>query len=335
LTPFAGRPYIAGLRRGPQISFPTNPESVDHESRATMKTERRHELQHNELSDWLGQRLDVLRPYTTAVVALAAGLLLVVGVYQWSSSRSTEAEAGLWGNYFVAARKLNQDDPSQLQKIVEDVPSSSVAAWARLRLGDYYLARGINLLFSDRGLARQELGKAVDTYLALAIASNDDPLMRERATWGLAKAYESQNNLDKARDRYRELTDSKSYGPQARARLTDLDRSSTKQFYDWFAKQDPRPAPIDGPGTPGERPPFDLNSMPLNSETFEGSSFEQPAPTGAGESSLVPPLNPLDPLGAPSGQPAAEPPPTEAPVAEPPPPSEAPTPPETPASGNP
>ena len=49
------------------------------------------------------------------------------------------------------------------------------------------------------------------------------------------------------------------YAAAASQRLQDLKRPVTKRFYDDFAHFDPKPA---FSGKPGERPSFDLNSLP-------------------------------------------------------------------------
>ena len=40
----------------------------------SMKAERRHELKHNELADWLGERVETLKPHATGI---AFGVILL------------------------------------------------------------------------------------------------------------------------------------------------------------------------------------------------------------------------------------------------------------------
>ena len=116
-------------------------------------------------------------------------------------------------------------------------------------------------------------------------------MLHERATFGLARAYEalagtrqSQGELDKAIESYEELIakwPNGMYREPATRRLEELRQQETKSLYDKFAQFDPKPALPDVPGLPGERPPFSLDSLP------EGGNLpglpESPMPGGAEE----------------------------------------------------
>ena len=60
-----------------------------------MKSERRHELQHNELADWLAKTAEAIRPHQNAILAGLVTVLIVVLGYTWwsrtSDARTTEA----------------------------------------------------------------------------------------------------------------------------------------------------------------------------------------------------------------------------------------------------
>ncbi|HUT88937.1 MAG TPA: hypothetical protein VMY37_05550 [Thermoguttaceae bacterium] len=116
-------------------------------------------------------------------------------------------------------------------------------------------------------------------------------MLHERATFGLARAYEalagtrqSQGELDKAIESYEELIakwPNGMYREPATRRLEELRQQETKSLYDKFAQFDPKPALPDLPGLPGEKPPFSLDSLPE-----EGSLpglRESPVPDGAEE----------------------------------------------------
>lgn len=96
--------------------------------------------------------------------------------------------------------------------------------------------------------------------------------IQERATFGLGRAYEalagtrqSQGELDKAMESYEAVVakwPNGAYAEMAARRLEDLRREETKSLYDKFAQFEPKPALPDVPGLPGERPSFDLDSLP-------------------------------------------------------------------------
>ena len=232
-----------------------------------MKTERRHELAKNDLADWLGERIEALRPYSGAVSAsvLAAAVLIFAGVVWYQKREATASQA--WEEYFSA---LEQPDPNKsferLEQVADDYPADSPAAlWSRLSLADSQLSKGVDELFKDRTSARKALDDAIDHYRAVVETAPAGSLLAERATFGLAEAYESKNDLEQAREHYREVLaewPDGAFSSMAKSRLDDLDRKSTKDFYDWFAKQSPINKPLKGPGTPGEKPAFDLGSLP-------------------------------------------------------------------------
>ncbi|MFH1266846.1 MAG: hypothetical protein ABIK89_14045, partial [Planctomycetota bacterium] len=93
-------------------------------------------------------------------------------------------------------------------------------------------------------------------------------MLQQRASYGLARAYESlagtQGGLDKAIETYEDLVakwPQGAYCELATRRLEELQRQDTKEFYDQFAKFEPRPPLADGPGGPGQGPAFDLDNL--------------------------------------------------------------------------
>ena len=67
----------------------------------------------------------------------------------------------------------------------------------------------------------------------------------------------------------------------ARTHLARLNSMPTKEFYDWFAKQDPRPPlPEKEPGTPGQKPLFDLSDPTMPSDLKLPSALNAPQSGG-------------------------------------------------------
>jgi tetratricopeptide (TPR) repeat protein len=240
-----------------------------------MKTERRHELATNALADWLGERIEALKPYSAAVSASALAIVIVVfASVIWFQNRES-ATANAWKTYFEALdleqqrstvdARAKDDARAKFVEISEDFAKSSPGLWARLSLADAQLAKGVDGLFGDRAGARKALDEAIDDYEAVLDTAPADSLLAERAIFGLASAYESKDELDNARRQYQTLLDrwpNGAFSSLAKARLADLDRKATKEFYDWFAKQAPKVTPPKGPGIPGEKPDFDLSKFP-------------------------------------------------------------------------
>lgn len=226
-----------------------------------MKTERRHALETNILADWLGHKIDAIRPYRHAITATVVGVIVVLSLLAVLRQRSAARQARLWDRYYAAIEEYNRTGSSDMLRDVASADDSAAAAlMSRLNLADIHLEKGINELFTDRTVARSELNAALEDYTHVQTHGRV-AMLRERALLGMARANESLNNLDQARHQYREVVtrwpDSPS-AKEAQRRLSDLDRMATRQFYDWFALQNPQ-SPLSGmPGHPGMPPSSQL-----------------------------------------------------------------------------
>lgn len=232
-----------------------------------MKRERRHELQHNVLADWLGGVIEVVKPYSTAILALLLLGILAFGVFAWQAKVSATHSARAWDDFHVA---FTSGEPSDLDDVAEKYPGTDVAHWAAVVAADVYLNEGCQQLFSSKASASQELRKAVENYKQVLKESRVSAL-RERATFGLARAYEalagtrqSEGELDKAAQQYQEVVKSwpnGAYAPVATQRLKDLQQQEIKAFYDKFATWEPKPAYSPPMPTPDGRDPLDLGGL--------------------------------------------------------------------------
>lgn len=226
-----------------------------------MKSERRHELEHNALADWLADTLEKIRPYQNVILG---GLILVVGlvvaVTLWRNMAHQQATLA-WEDYFQA---LQTGQPGDLEDVADRHPGSEVAPWADTAAADLRLASGCNLLFSDKPSALFEVRKAIDLYLSVLQQTRERTLL-ERATFGLARAYEAQIDLEKAEQRYQEVVERWPDGPfggVAKERLAALGQRSVRELADRFAKWEPQPAVSDLPDFPDSPPRFDLDAIP-------------------------------------------------------------------------
>lgn len=230
-----------------------------------MKTQRRHELATNVLADWLGEKIEALKPYSAAVSVTTLLVVVVIFASVMLYQRREASTAQAWSDYFAAIENQSPDEATdKLEAVAIDHPRSAAGLWSRLSLADTHLANGVEDLFKDRASARKALDRAIDDYQAVVEQAPRDSLLAERATFGLAEAYESKNELEDARKQYRTLLEgwpNGAFSALAKDRLADLDRKATKDFYDWFAKQSPQTKPK-FPGLPGQKPAFDLDKLP-------------------------------------------------------------------------
>src|SRR6185437_15031369 len=123
-------------------------------------------------------------------------------------------------------------------------------------LGDTELGQGTGQLFEDRNLAKGTLERAIESYTRARERTGDSEI-QERSTIGLARVHEALSQLSEARAEYEKLLakwPNSIYAAEARQRVSDLSKQSTKEFYDWFAVQNVKALDAGGPGIPGLKP---------------------------------------------------------------------------------
>ncbi|HEX4148207.1 MAG TPA: hypothetical protein VHY20_04430 [Pirellulales bacterium] len=245
-----------------------------------MKTERRHELQQNELADWLAEKVVQAKEHAGVIWATVLGVVVLVSVGMYMSRRSANQTAVAWEEFFNASSSGNAD---QLRRLADAAPDSEAGKWARLGLADQSLQQGIDQLFQDPTAARKSLIGAVESYRWVR-EHGGDKLLEERAALGLAKAYESQDKLPEARQEYEKLLKAwpdSVFASEAKHRLQDLDKKSTREFYDWFAQREVRSLDNE-PGVPGLKPKFDASNLPPDES---GIKFNNGVHAGSGKDS--------------------------------------------------
>lgn len=224
-----------------------------------MRTERRHELQTNELADSLARVIETVRPYSRAGMALVLAIVVLGFTWAYLTNQSSRRLSQGWTEYFDALAK--RDSRDDLNDIVTRYAGTPVAQWARLVLADIQLDNGTNRLFIDKKDGRDELRQSVEKYRAVLLEGRD-AMVREHATFGLARAHEAlgtPESLEEARKEYRSIGQDwpdSAYKGAAEARAKALDQLATKNFYDWLAKYEPPKPLTNEPGKPGARPDF-------------------------------------------------------------------------------
>jgi len=256
-----------------------------------MKTARRHELHHNQLADWLGEKIEEVTPYSRAIVAGVIAILALVAVTVIWNRRSHAQEEAAWNDYFAAfshardpgfgrdsrMRPVREDLIEDLRNVATKYPGRAGGIWARLTLGNMRLDAGIDNLFKDRETSKEELEDATKNF-EMAFSASSDPAVREQATLGLARTYEAEGNLTEARKNYEKMVKNWPngiYTDEAKQRIEDLSQKPTEQFYAWFEKLERKPdtsKPFRDPMFPPGHPPIKNPSF----QPLDGSSFSIP-----------------------------------------------------------
>lgn len=227
-----------------------------------MKSERRHELETNQLADWLARLPHLLYQYGSRILlALALVVLVIVIIYNRSQSRKAEASAALdqlaaarqgiqrLGNYEPLAQSVPADKQADrfhdlvnlsrenLDGAVKQFDQPEQLAEALVAQGDlnWTIANYPQLSASGAGAAAvpaaDERTKAMDdarqAYQRVLDNYPQVTMASLSAHMGLAAIAENSANWDEAKKQYQAVADGAQYAPifqqQAKERLESLD----------------------------------------------------------------------------------------------------------------
>jgi hypothetical protein len=220
-----------------------------------MKSDRRHELQTNELADWVGHQIEQLIPYTRAIVGGIVGIIVIAIAYTVVSYQQSAASGRAWQSYLGALMERDVDTQvADLEDVATREQGNPAGLWALQTQADLDLDRASRMLFSSRDEALKLLDRSQKNYEKVETESQRNPTLLERARFGLGQVYECQGSLEKAKAKYEQVVKSKTtpaYSKLAARRLEAVSDPKVVDFYAWFEKQKPAPPPPRGGMLPG------------------------------------------------------------------------------------
>ena len=221
-----------------------------------MKTERRHDLETNELARSATVWIEKIKPYSTQLVGIAVVLLgLWVVSSVWGAMSASEDEAA-WDAYGLAMSTADLEMTNMQRLANSDLyQGTPMQEWAFAAWADRQLYLATRLYLVDRAEAKERLGRIVGIYEQLSTNAGDEQL-RNRARFGLGRVYELQDKLEKAGEQYDQVKGD--LEPLARLYADRLLTPEAKETYAWLdTAKLPRRSLEGAPGTPGSRPAFD------------------------------------------------------------------------------
>ncbi len=226
-----------------------------------MKSEKRHELQKNELANWLGNHVEGASDYFWPVVGgVVVAFAAAVGI-AWYMGTQEGKSATAWDKYYQAFAE--RDREASLKIVVDTYGDTPAALWARQSVADMSLSKGANLQFSDRAEASTQLKTAEENYQEV-LKKARDPLLLVRAQYGMARLQETICQPEQALKYYELVAKTEKDSALGKAAQRDAKRMAdpkTVEFLAWFAKEKPRrPVPTGHGGIPG----MPLNQMPTD-----------------------------------------------------------------------
>jgi predicted negative regulator of RcsB-dependent stress response len=243
-----------------------------------MKSAHRHELETNVLAHRLESFIERAGPYVPKVIAgiVTVVVLMLIWSYVSGSSASRSNEAWDSYNYAIGAQPMNME---LLHQAAEANPGTQMQQSANVTWADSQAMQASHNYIYNRSAANKALEQAASAYQGV-IQSSDDERLLGRARLGLARVYEMQNSLDKARAEYEQVTGP--YATYAKAQAERLAKPEAKETYAWLATAEPpRPKAPMGPGTPGQKPEFSPGDLSLPGASDTGATNSGDAKTSS------------------------------------------------------
>ena len=242
-----------------------------------MKSQRRHELQTNELAAMYDKHADEIK--SGGKIAAGVVAVLVIGFAIWAyMSSSQQARLAKGWEAFDEARSGAGADTEALEEMAGEFSDTLPALWAQKTAADRKLATGMQELRVNRDDATEKIDEAIEVYEKIVGERAGDTMFQQQCLLGLGKAHESLSNVEEAKEQYKKAiakNAASALGKYAQKRVDFLSQPKNAAWYAWFADQEPRtPAPPSIPGmTPGNAGD-DLPAAPDISLEGDGLSFE-------------------------------------------------------------
>ncbi|PQO40236.1 tetratricopeptide repeat protein [Blastopirellula marina] len=221
-----------------------------------MKSERRHELQKNDLEQVLEKGMEQMGPQAKIVAGVAIAIVVAVIAVMWLQWQNKLARASGWGELFTASALMGRQDAEMtpaLEAVGNAYQGRPAGAWAELFLGYDLYRQGLEKYFTQKDDAQLALERSVKAFQNAEKAA-DVPELKQRAMWGIGQSSEvlaTKESIETAIATYDKLSTQwpeSPFGKWASERLTLLKSQQTEEFYVWYHDQDfsPKASPTTG-----------------------------------------------------------------------------------------
>lgn len=255
--------------------------------------QKKQQLQHNELADWLELKIEELKPHLPII---AGGILIVVlavfGAFFWLSQEN-KAVSAAWIAYSNAADEARYNDSTDsLKDASNDFPGTTAAMWSLQMLADVKLKNGLTSLYEKRDEGQGDIEEALTRYSEVVDGTPEGSMLHNHAVLGQAIAYEALGKMPEALSGYKTLVDG---SPKSEAgeptspigklaqkyhdRLNSFKDERASDFYTSFIAYTPSVMP---PTTPGFGGPNAGGVGNDGLRTLPDISFPDPLDLGAG-----------------------------------------------------
>ena len=199
------------------------------------KTERRHELQQNELAAYLEKVNKQIEPYSKPILGVVL-VVMAVGIGWSFYSSEQEADSSFATLELIKATSAQMIDPEDLDTVNSEFPETSAGKLAKLYQGLALVNEGNDLIYEDPESATETLNAGIKVLTNIA-EGNSEPLIKSRAYLGIALAQTTLGDTEAAVAAYEKVKkadESEAMVEYAANRIATLTSTATKEFSDWF-----------------------------------------------------------------------------------------------------
>jgi len=228
-----------------------------------MKSDRRHELQTNELANWIGRQYERHQGHLPTVLWGALAIVAVIVLIGVWGSRSSNSVAGAWEEFYQVGNADPKVRSKRLEALVEKYHDTEIALWARLDLADQLCYDGHAKLDFEREAAKTYLSKAQKNYALVLQDPKALPEMIRRAALAEARCWELMGDRENAIETYKAVAKrfaniQPELSADAASRASELEQPEAADFYKWLADYTPPVSRLPNlPGMGSLFPPID------------------------------------------------------------------------------
>jgi len=229
-----------------------------------MKAEHRHELKTNELAEWLNNFPNWAKQNATKITYVLVAVAIIGGVvlYYWYGKNVEAAQeqirfTNLLGELAGKSEQISRAQPAGIDTshdllglardfgaLAQKADKEPMAALALIKQAQ---ALRMELHYRPEAVSEQEMASQIQqakaAYSEAVIRASHSPSLRAMAKLGLGLCEEELGNFNRAREIYRQITETADFEPtvaflQAKQRLATMDDYKKEVF---FAEPPPKP----------------------------------------------------------------------------------------------
>lgn len=243
-----------------------------------MKSERRHDLETNQLAVQLQDFLDRAKPYASQIALVIVGLAVLAFLGSMWGNANSAVEQTAWDEYNLASYSTDPElNSMKLLAENEEFSATPVPEWAYLAWADRQVLLASQSYLADRQTSMKRLEQVLPIFQGLADDSGN-PQIVDRARFAIGQVLEMQGKVDDARKAYEKVKGDLSIFAETRAE--QLDSSEVKTACDWLATADlpKREIPPTAGAAAGMRPNFEADvpsTKPIDTPITDTRTLEE------------------------------------------------------------